>query len=62
MLGIYDETPKQAKAALEFGLESIPAVAANATFLNPGTDDEVEDWGNRGELLKRYRELKQLIK
>lgn len=27
------------------------------TFLEPGLDDEVEDWGSRGALLQKYRRL-----
>ena len=27
------------------------------TFLNPGLEDETEDWGNRGILLQKYRQL-----
>ena len=28
-----------------------------ATFVEPGLDDETEDWGARGELLEKYRRL-----
>ncbi|MYM95791.1 hypothetical protein [Duganella vulcania] len=31
--------------------------AAGATFLEPGLDDESEDWAARGALLERYRAL-----
>ena len=59
MLGIHSETPEQKKAAVEMGLESIPVIADDGTFLHPKVEDEVEDWGNRGRLLAAYRELKK---
>lgn len=31
------------------------------TFLKPNVNDESEDWGSRGALLRNYRELKNLI-
>ena len=31
------------------------------TFLKPGLEDETEDWGSRGELLERYRNLRKLM-
>jgi len=31
------------------------------TFLKPGLDDEIEDWGSRGELLEKYRKLKEVM-
>jgi hypothetical protein len=37
-------------------------LAPGATFLNPGVEDEVEDWGSRAELLDRYRQLLQVMK
>jgi hypothetical protein len=61
MLGIQDQTPEQASAIRELGLESIPTVAIDGTFLSPGIDDEAEDWGHRGILLERYRRLKTLL-
>lgn len=61
MLGIVNETPAQAAAAREMSLEEIPIIARDGTFLEPGVDDEVEDWGNRGILLERYRRLKRLV-
>jgi hypothetical protein len=36
-------------------------IAPDATFLNPGVEDEAEDWGARGELLERYRELLRVM-
>lgn len=59
MLGIHAETEKQKKAAADMGLESIPVVAEDGTFVHPNVEDEVEDWGNRGRLLAAYRELKK---
>ena len=35
--------------------------AQGRTFLNPGLEDESEDWGSRGELLEKYRKLKKLM-
>lgn len=32
-------------------------VAPGFTFINPGVDDEVEDWGARAKLLQTYRRL-----
>lgn len=59
MLGIHGETEEQKRNSAEMGLESIPVVADDGTFINPKVDDEVEDWGNRGKLLHLYRELKK---
>jgi len=28
-----------------------------ATFIEPGIEDETEDWGSRGALLEKYRRL-----
>jgi hypothetical protein len=36
-------------------------VAPGATFLNPGVEDEEEDWGARAELLERYRQLLRVM-
>jgi hypothetical protein len=43
------------------GLEDIPIIAEGGTFLDPRVDDEIEDWGNRGALLRDYRRLKRLL-
>ena len=32
------------------------------TFLEPGLEDEVDDWGARGAMLQKYRELKAIMK
>ena len=32
------------------------------TFLKPGLADEIEDWGARGLLLEKYRELARLMR
>jgi hypothetical protein len=58
MLGIESETEAQRIAAREMGLETIPLIADDGTFIHPKVDDEVEDWGNRGRLLAAYRNLK----
>ncbi len=61
MLGIRDETDEQKANAKAMGLENIPIVSDDGTFINPKVDDETEDWGLRGSLLLKYRELKKLI-
>ena len=33
-----------------------------ATFVEPGLADETEDWGSRGALLQKYRNLVALMK
>lgn len=37
-------------------------VSPGCTFLNPGVEDEVEDWGARAELLDKYRQLLKVMK
>ena len=59
MLGTRDQTPEQRAECEKLGLETIPIVADDGTFLNPKVEDEVEDWGHRGLLLELYRELKE---
>jgi len=62
MMGIVGETEQQKRNASEIGLEPIDMIASPGTFLNPKVEDEIEDWGNRGALLEKYRELKKLLK
>ena len=31
--------------------------AEDATFVEPGLEDEIDDWGARGALLEKYRRL-----
>jgi len=31
------------------------------TFLQPGVEDEANNWGNRGSLLRSYRDAKRLL-
>jgi hypothetical protein len=59
MLGIKSETEEEKRAAAKLGLETIPVIADNGTFVNPKVHDEVEDWGNRGRLLAAYRALRK---
>jgi hypothetical protein len=59
MLGIQDETPAQKAEAAKFGLEAIPLIADDGTFVHPKVKDEVEDWGNRARLLEAYRALRK---
>lgn len=61
MLGIQEETASQRQEAAKFGLEAIPVIAEGGTFLRPGVDDEVEDWGNRARLLAAYRALRNEV-
>lgn len=61
MLGIPDVSLEKENIAKEFGLEPIHIISPDGTFLKPGVDDEIEDWGHRGLLLERYRRLKTLI-
>jgi hypothetical protein len=59
MLGIRGETEEQKKPAAQMGLETIPIVGEDGTFVHPKVEDEIEDWGNRGRLLAAYRALKK---
>ena len=34
----------------------------NCTFIKPGIENETEDWGARGQLLEKYRNLKSALK
>lgn len=40
----------------------IDSGADGTTFIKPGLKDEIEDWGNRGDLLQKYRTLATLMK
>lgn len=51
-LGVYEETEQQKQ------MEGIYIIDPNGTFLNPKVEDEIEDWGHRGNLLQEYRNLK----
>jgi hypothetical protein len=59
MLGIQDETEEQKRAAAQIGLETIPVIADDGTFIHPKVEDETEDWGHRGRLLAAYRALRK---
>jgi hypothetical protein len=59
MLGIPIESEEQKMAAQVMGLESIPVISEDGTFLEPLVEDETENWGHRGRLLAAYRTLKQ---
>ena len=59
MLGIHSETKEQKRACAALGLETIPIIADDGTFVHPKVEDEVEDWGNRARLLEAYRALKK---
>ena len=59
MMGIQDESKEQLADLAKLGLETIHMIRPDGTFLEPKVADELEDWGNRGALLKAYRKLKQ---
>jgi hypothetical protein len=59
MLGIHDETEEQKRACAAAGLETIPIIADDGTFVYPKVKYQVEDWGNRARLLAAYRDLKK---
>ena len=61
MMGIRDETEEQKRTAREMGLESIEIISSDGTFINPKVEDEIEDWGNRGALLRECRKLKEIL-
>jgi hypothetical protein len=61
MLGICRETKEQKRAAAEAGLETIPVIADDGTFIHPKVEYEGEDWGNRERLLAAYRALKKEV-
>ncbi|MFP2996247.1 hypothetical protein ABN763_10055 [Spongiivirga sp. MCCC 1A20706] len=61
MMGVPEDTEDQKASAKEMGLDSIDIISDNGTFLNPKVENETEDWGNRGALLEKYRELKYLL-
>lgn len=58
MLGIRKEADDQKSAAAELGLEIVPIIADDGTFIYPKVENEVEDWGNRAKLLSAYRALR----
>ena len=61
MLGIKNETKEEKRAAAKLGLETIPVISDDGTFVNPKVQDEVEDWGNRRRLLAAYRALRKQV-
>lgn len=63
-LGIGGPTEEQKRAITkmaEFGFKWVPNQPEGTTFINPGLDDEFEDWHNRGRLLVAYRALKKAV-
>jgi hypothetical protein len=42
----------------EYSKDMIGDEEKDMSFLNPGLEDETEDWGARGELLEKYRNLR----
>lgn len=61
MLGIREEATAQRAEAATLGLETIPVIAHDGTFIHPKVEDEIEDWGNRARLLAAYRALRKEI-
>ena len=59
MLGIRDETEAQKAEAAKLGLETIPIIAEDGSFVHPKVEDELEDWGSRARLLAAYRALRK---
>jgi len=62
MLGVMEDTDEQIENSKKLGLEIVSIISRDGTFLNPKVDDKTEDWGHRGDLLKKYRDLKEAIK
>lgn len=61
MLGVYKGVNEQGEAGKDADDDTIYIISPDGTFLNPKVDDEIEDWGYRGELLTAYRQLKKLL-
>lgn len=61
MMGIQEETAEQRELNMKLKIESVEAISSRGTFLNPMVENETEDWGNRGELLRLYRILKEKV-
>lgn len=61
MMGIRDEDQETKERNRAMGQESIDIIASHGTFIDPKVEDETEDWGNRGALLAKYRELKKIL-
>lgn len=62
MMCIQQVTEEQKRKAKDIGLETVEMIASDGTFLYPNVEDENENWGYRGMLLKEYRELKKILK
>ena len=41
--------------------DDVHLISPNGTFINPGVDDESNNWSNRGYLLAVYRGLKDML-
>jgi hypothetical protein len=61
MLGIHEETGEPGQIAQQLDLEPLYMISPEGTFIEPKVADEIEDWGNRGRLLEKYRKLKLLV-
>ena len=61
MLGIRKQTKEEMESDAKLGIEIIPIIADDGTFIYPRVEDETEDWGNRGRLLAAYRALKEVL-
>jgi len=47
---------------LTHGRIADPECVIKGTFIHPNVEDESNNWGNRGSLLRSYRHLKALLK
>ncbi|HLP50067.1 MAG TPA: hypothetical protein VK154_04240 [Chitinophagales bacterium] len=60
-LGAWAETEQQRQERLKNPDDGIYPIHPEGTFINPRTEDEFSDWGYRGNLLEKYRQLKRII-
>lgn len=45
----------------QYTKEMIGDEESGANFIEPGLEDEIEDWGARGALLEKYRRLIEIM-
>ena len=57
---VFDRDWSYSKEIMNINTQ-VEIISNSGTFLNPKVEDETEDWGYRGKLLKEYRNLKKLI-
>lgn len=61
-LGVCQETEKQRMERLANPDDFLYYIHPEGTFINPKVEDESSDWGHRGNLLEKYRQLRKYIK